>query len=173
MHSGNAIDHDGREGWEYSTATTFGSLDFLIRLYHKRSLMSQATNPGVEWALTHLLNEWATKTNWGAQDQMVVAGSWGTWQNPPHTLVPSHTHHLVPECFLIPFVLFYLLSDAEADCGGKRQPFHVIYIFFFFSPFYRKEQLEAAARYISDYEVLPFSIVWGKGFSSTWGKTAR
>lgn len=31
-----------------STATTFGSLDFLIRLYHKRSLTSQAMNPGVE-----------------------------------------------------------------------------------------------------------------------------
>lgn len=65
---------------------------------------------------------------------MVVAGAWGTWQNLPHTLVPFYTHHLVPEYFLIPFVLFYLLSDTEADCGGKRQPFRVIYIFFLFLP---------------------------------------
>lgn len=120
----------GRGG---STATIFGSLDFLICLYHKRNLMSQAMNPGVEQSLTRFLNEWATKTNWGAQYQMVVAGAWGTWQNPPHTLVLFHTHHLVSKCFLISFVLFYLLSDAAADCGARGNHF-VLFIYFSFSP---------------------------------------
>lgn len=78
-------------------------------------------------------------------------GTWGLAGEVISLVVPLHTHHPVLELSSVPS------SSSKGSFGanlgeGEAVPCNLCLLIFFLSSSRRKEQLEAGARYVSDYE---------------------